>query len=289
MIITQCMNCMEPNENNQGTGICPHCGFNEEGNPALPHQLPYRSVLHGKYMVGRVIGEGGFGITYIGWDLNLGLKVAIKEYYPEGFVGRNAEQSCNVRSFQGTQTEFFEKGKDKFLDEARTLGKFMHLSGIVSVKDFFQENNTVYIVMEYLEGISLKHRAIQCGNRIPKEEILEIMSPVIESLAEVHRAGLIHRDISPDNIMICKNGEVKLIDFGAAREVSEDGDKTLSVLVKKGYSPEEQYRTHGEQGTWNDVYSISLIPFHGWNEKYKILSFIRLSIHSNHASFSKKL
>lgn len=253
MIISQCMNCMEPNESD---GACPHCGFMEEENAPANHHLAYRSILNGKYMVGCAIGEGGFGITYIGWDLNLGMKVAIKEYYPDGYVGRNGEQSCTVRSYQGAKTDYFIKGKEQFLREARSLGKFVQFPGIVSVKDFFQENNTVYIVMEYLEGMSLKDYAISNGNRVCKEELLDIVKPVINSLKEVHNNEVIHRDISPDNIMICKDGQVKLIDFGAAREVSPEGEKTLSVTLKKGYTPEEQYRTHGEQGPWTDVYSM---------------------------------
>lgn len=255
MKITKCMNCMEELKDEKGK--CPYCGFLEEETPSLPHQLPYRSVLNGTYMVGKAIGEGGFGITYIGWDLNLGIKVAIKEFYPEGFVGRDGSQSYTVRSYQGDSTVFFNKGKEKFLEEARSLGKFMQLDGIVSVKDFFLENNTVYIVMEYLEGQSLKSYAREREGKIEPDELLGIMKPVLESLMEIHKNGIIHRDISPDNIMICKDGKVKLIDFGAAREVSPQGEKTLSVMLKKGYSPEEQYRTHGEQGTWTDVYALS--------------------------------
>lgn len=249
------MCCME--ELAEDIKTCPHCGFNEEETPALPHQLPYGSVLNGTYMVGKALGEGGFGITYIGWDLNLGIKVAIKEFYPEGFVGRDGSQSYTVRSYQGDSTVFFNEGKDKFLEEARSLGKFMQLDGIVSVKDFFLENNTVYIVMEYLEGISLKSFAKENGGNVEADKLLEIMKPVIEALMEVHKNGIIHRDISPDNIMICRDGKVKLIDFGAAREASPEGEKTLSVMLKKGYSPEEQYRAHGEQGTWTDVYALS--------------------------------
>ncbi len=254
MKITHCMNCME--ENKDELSVCPNCGFCEEENPAPSHQLPYRTILNGKYMVGKAIGEGGFGITYIGLDLNLGMKIAIKEFYPEGFVGRTAETSNTVRSYQGEATEYFNKGKDKFLEEARSLGKFVNLPGIVSVKDFFVQNNTVYIVMEYLDGKSVKSYARENGGKIEADKLLEFMKPVIESLTEVHKSGLIHRDISPDNIMICKNGQMKLIDFGAARETSPNGEKTMSVMLKKGYSPEEQYRTYGEQGTWTDVYAL---------------------------------
>ena len=254
MKITKCMCCME--ELTDEKAKCPHCGFSEEETPSLPHQLPYRSILNGVYMVGKAIGEGGFGITYIGYDLNLDIKVAIKEFYPDGFVGRDGFQSHTVRSYQGDSTVFFNKGKDKFLEEARSLGKFMQLEGIVSVKDFFLENNTVYIVMEYLEGQSLKEYAREKGGKIEADELLSIMKPVLESLIEVHKSDIIHRDISPDNIIICKDGKVKLIDFGAARQASPDGEKTMSVMLKKGYSPEEQYRSRGEQGTWTDVYSL---------------------------------
>ena len=218
-----------------------------------PHQLPFHTILNGKYMIQRVLGEGGFGITYEGWDLNLELRVAIKEYFPSGFVTRG---NTDVIAHTGSGEEYYEKGKEKFLSEAKILARFYFLPGIVGVKDFFLENNTAYIVMEFLDGVTLKEYAGRAGGRLEAGEVLELMRPVMASLAQVHNSGLIHRDISPENIMITKEGQVKLLDFGAARDISPDGQKSLSVLLKPGYAPEEQYRTHGEQGPWTDVYAL---------------------------------
>ncbi len=219
-----------------------------------PHHLPPDTILNGKYMIKRVIGEGGFGITYEGAELNLGLKVAIKEYYPSGVVTRGNSQ---VIAHVGSGAEFYERGKKKFLDEARILAKFQFLPGIVGVRDFFMENNTAYIVMEYLDGMTLRRYVDQAGGRLPVNRVLELMRPVIASLSQIHKAGLIHRDISPDNIMLTGAGMVKLLDFGAARETTPSGEKSLSVLLKPGYAPEEQYRSQGVQGPWTDVYALS--------------------------------
>lgn len=250
-----CMGCMTERENSEGP--CPHCGFDEQANPPAPHQLPPRTILNGKYLVGRILGEGGFGITYLGWDLNLDLKLAIKEYYPAGFVTREITGTNSITPFTGDSLEFFTRGRDKFINEAKTLAKFYTLPGIVSVKDFFLENGTAYIVMEYLDGITLKQHLAQKGGKLPAAEVFALMEPLVKSLTEVHRAGLIHRDISPDNIMLTKDGSVKLLDFGAAREISASGEKSNTVNIKTGYAPEEQYRTHGVQGPWTDIYALS--------------------------------
>ncbi len=250
-----CMGCMTERENPEGP--CPHCGFDEQASPPAPHQLPPRTILNGKYLVGRILGEGGFGITYLGWDLNLDLKIAIKEYYPAGFVTREITGTNSITPFTGDSLEFFTRGRDKFINEAKTLAKFYTLPGIVSVKDFFLENGTAYIVMEYLDGITLKQHLAQKGGKLPAAEVFALMEPLVKSLTEVHRAGLIHRDISPDNIMLTKDGSVKLLDFGAAREISASGEKSNTVNIKTGYAPEEQYRTHGVQGPWTDIYALS--------------------------------
>ena len=248
-----CMGCMRERENAEGP--CPYCGY-EEKQEGPSHYLPCRSLLNGKYLVGKVIGEGGFGITYLGWDLNLDMKVAIKEYYPSGQVTRVSASSPVVASYTGEKAEYYNTGKNKFVQEAKTLARFFALPGIVGVKDFFQESNTSYIVMEYIEGVTLKEYLRQSGGKIPARKVLEWMKPLIHSLEEIHRAGLIHRDISPDNIMITDDDKVKLLDFGAARDISPDGGKSLSVMLKPGYAPEEQYRTHGSQGPWTDVYAL---------------------------------
>jgi len=241
-------------ENN--AGICKKCGFIESEYHISPHHLPPRTILNGKYLVGRVLGEGGFGITYLGWDLNLDLKIAIKEYYPSGFVTRENSYGNTVTPYAGEKNAFFQNGKEKFIDEAKRLAKFYSLEGIVLVKDFFLENATAYIVMEYVEGETLKQYLQRSGGRVQASFLFELMKPLMESLMVIHKAGLIHRDISPDNIMLTKDGKVKLLDFGSARDFDDSGKKSISVMLKPGYAPEEQYRSRGVQGPWTDIYAL---------------------------------
>lgn len=235
--------------------ICPHCGYNSNAETPAHHLNP-GTILNGKYWVGNAIGEGGFGITYIGYNLNLEIKVAIKEYFPNGLVSRDTTNTDTVTIFSGSTQQMYEQGRDKFVNEAKALAKFDNLEGIVSVKDFFMENGTAYIVMEYVEGETLKSFLKRNGGKIAPENMFVMVKPLMKSLAEVHKKGLIHRDISPDNIMITTDSKVKLLDFGAARDISANGNKSLSIQLKPGYAPEEQYRTHGKQGPWTDVYSL---------------------------------
>jgi len=250
-----CIGCF--GQLNPGNPYCPVCGYDQNTIPDTSYQLPPHTILSGKFMVGKVIGEGGFGITYIGHDINLEIKVAIKEYYPSGFVSRTTTLSTTVQPALGQQGEFFKKGRERFVDEARRLAKFSNLPGIVMVKDFFIENGTAYIVMEFVEGQTLKEYLAQMGGSLPTDRVLEMLKPVFESLAIVHEKGIIHRDISPDNLMIDHKGIVKLLDFGAAREFGDDGNKSMSVMLKHGYAPAEQYSTKGVQGAFTDVYALS--------------------------------
>lgn len=220
------------------------------------HVLKSGKILNNRYMIEKVLGEGGFGITYKGVDKLLAVEVAIKEYFPQGFVTRNNVYSEEITITQMKYGELFQKGKERFLSEARILAKFNKESGIVSVTDFFEENNTAYIVMEYLDGITLKDY-IESNGLLFMDDMLGLMSPLMEALDAVHKEGLIHRDISPDNIMLLSNGGIKLMDFGAARAYTEFGQKSLSIMLKHGYAPEEQYRTHGVQGPWTDIYALS--------------------------------
>ena len=249
-----CIHCMK--EKHSADEICPFCGSDPNSADIPPYHLQPFSILAGKYLLGMAIGEGGFGITYIGMDLNLEMRVAIKEYYPNGCAVRNCSESNTVLSYSNSTQEVFEKGREKFINEARLLAKCSNLSEIVSVKDFFRENHTAYIVMEYIEGITLKAYLKQNGDHIPAQKTLQMMKPVICSLSKVHDMNLIHRDISPDNIMICNNGSVKILDFGGARDYIFSNEKSLSIMLKPGYAPEEQYRTHGNQGPWTDVYAL---------------------------------
>ena len=254
MELNLCFNCMKKKPQ---PGPCPYCSFDESAYEPAPHHLPPGTILYGKYLIGRVLGEGGFGITYVGWDLNLEMKVAVKEYYPNGFVTRDNGRSNTLTILTGPRGEFFQKGVEKFVEEARRLAKFWRLPGIVAVKDYFQENKTAYIVMEFVQGSTLKEILKNASDgRFPAEQIFQMMCPVMKSLDKVHEAGLIHRDISPDNLMVDREGQVMLIDFGAARDFLAEGEKSLSVMLKPGYAPEEQYRSRGKQGPWTDVYSL---------------------------------
>ena len=211
--------------------------------------------LIGRYTVEGVLGQGGFGITYLGMDELHKKKVAIKEFFPQGIVTRNIEYEDTVTVTLVGEKENYDKGKERFLKEAQTMAMFSKDKGIVKALDFFEINNTVYIVMEYLEGVTLK-QYLRENKRIAAEDLVELLVPLIEALDEIHSQGLIHRDISPDNIMVLPDGRIKLMDFGAARDYTEFGEKSLSIVLKPGYAPPEQYQTHGVQGPWTDIYAL---------------------------------
>ena len=211
--------------------------------------------LIGRYTIEKVLGQGGFGITYLGMDELHEKPVAIKEFFPQGIVTRNIEYQDTVTVTFVGEKDNYEKGKERFLKEARTMAKFSKDKGIVKALDFFEINNTAYIVMEYLEGVTLKQYLAE-NKRIDAEDLVELLVPLIEALDEIHSQGLIHRDISPDNIMVLPDGRIKLMDFGAARDYTEFGEKSLSIVLKPGYAPPEQYQTHGVQGPWTDIYAL---------------------------------
>ena len=248
-----CMNCMKEKINAEGK--CIYCGFDESVNQNEPNQLELWTILRGSYVVGKALGEGGFGITYVGMDLNLQIKVAIKEFFPYGYAVRRGKGDKMVCHFEGEKGQFFLQEKAKFIEEARTLAQLDEQPGVVKVRDYFEENGTAYIVMEFLEGMTLKEYISQKGGKLMPEEVLSLMNPVIKSLAGVHDKNVIHRDISPDNIMITNTGKVKLIDFGAAirRKNAEDDNV---ILYKEGFSPLEQVTGEGELGTYSDIYAL---------------------------------
>jgi len=244
-----CPGCMKMKT---GNAVC-ECGFNEETYEKQPHHLAPGTVLSGSIIIGKVIGEGGFGITYLGYDPDLDITVAVKEFYIRKYAGRNTESSNQIVSLTENKKASFEKGRDRFIEEARKLAKFLNEDGIVSIYRYFRENNTAYIVMEYIDGINLKDYLKQNGT-MSFDAAAKILRPVMESLGRLHEENIIHRDISPDNIMIDSTGRAKLLDMGAARENSEDAK--FSVILKMGYTPPEQYRTTGKQGPWTDVYAL---------------------------------
>lgn len=249
----RCIRCMHLLDEN---GHCAKCEFDASSYQQPNMALPLGTCLNERYFLGKVLGEGGFGITYVAWDIVLMVPVAVKEYFPSGIVTREKEgpQTGTLQIYEGKSQLEFEKGKEDFLKEARSLSRFMKLPSIVSVRDFFQENHTAYIVMEYVEGTRVRNY-IRANGKMPGEKVLALMEPVIHSLCDIHKTGLIHRDISIDNLMFDENGQLKLIDFGAARNV-ELPENTITVSIKRGFSPEEQYRAKGEQGPWTDLYSL---------------------------------
>ncbi len=245
-----CLNCLGQLNSDR---ICLSCGEKAYDKPSPPHQLQKSSLLNKKYLIRKTLGEGGFGITYLAWDLSKKEQVAIKEYFPNGSVTRNEKTSdVNINSSRHASVDY---GLKRFIDEAQILSKIKNLNGIVEVKDFFSAHNTAYIVMEFLNGISL-NRYISEKGKITFENALKLLYPVIVSLKEVHAANLLHRDIAPDNILITKEGEAKLIDFGAAKRSNDN--KSSSVILKHGFAPEEQYRADGIQGAWTDIYALGV-------------------------------
>ena len=210
--------------------------------------------LNNRYVIEDVLGHGGFGVTYAAIDKVLNVKVAIKEYLPRQAATR-AEGQTKVSIFTGESGKHYAIGLKKFLEEAQSIAQFGHHPNIVSARDYFEANNTAYMVMEYIEGVTLKQYLEKKGGKIPFEAAKAIMMPVMDALREVHSAGLLHRDISPDNIYLTSTGQVKVLDFGAARYYAGEQGKSLSVILKAGYAPEEQYRSNGRQGTWTDVYA----------------------------------
>ena len=249
----RCIRCMHLLDEK---GHCAKCEFDASSYKQPNMALPLGTCLNERYFLGKVLGEGGFGITYVAWDIVLMVPVAVKEYFPSGIATREKEgpQTGTLQIYEGKSELEFEKGKEDFLKEARSLSRFMKLPSIVSVRDFFQENRTAYIVMDYVEGTRVRNY-IRKNGEMSGEQVLALMEPVIHSLCDIHKTGLIHRDISIDNLMFDENGQLKLIDFGAARNV-ELPENTITVSIKRGFSPEEQYRAKGEQGPWTDLYSL---------------------------------
>lgn len=254
-----CFGCFE--QYDDSFNICPHCGYAEGTEPELATYMRPGAILNERYVIGRALGHGGFSVTYLAWDALLLHKVAIKEYLPSEYATRRPGES-RLTIFSGKEGEYFQFGKEKFLDEAKRLSAFQNEDGIVHVYDCFSANETAYLVMEYLDGITLseylkKEAAVLPQGRIAPEKAISMLTPVMLSLQRVHDSGMIHRDIAPDNIMLLKDGGVRLIDFGAARHAVHDCGKSMTVIIKDGYSPEEQYNSHSVQGPAADVYALS--------------------------------
>lgn len=270
----RCYSCMKPMQDEDV--FCPSCGYKLNSETLAGVHLIPGTKLHNRYMIGKVVGHGGFGVTYVAWDEQLNCKVAIKEYMPSEFSSHMPGNS-ELTVFGGEKREQFGSGKKKFIEEAKRLAEFQKEDGIVTVFECFEENNTAYIVMEFLEGETLSEYLKKRGT-ISENEAIDMLMPVMNSLKALHKEGLIHRDIAPDNIFITREGLVKLIDFGAARYETTTHSRSLTVIVKAGYSPQEQYMSRGDQGPHTDVYALAATlykmitgetPPESWNRRVK--------------------
>lgn len=247
-----CLSCFQ---HTGGLNPCPHCGADAAHIQVSTQHLTPGTVLNQNYLIGKALGQGGFGITYIGWDLHSWRIVAVKEYYPSGLVTR--ERGVFVAPIDEDAKNKLKKGVNTFFKEALILGNFSSHPNIVNVLHFFKQNNTAYIVMEYINGKSLKDYLQSRGGSISFTEAMQILCPIMLALDDLHHTGLLHRDIAPDNIYLTVDGHAKLLDFGAARFNIGEETQNASSVIKPGYAPLEQYSGSGiEQGPWTDVYAM---------------------------------
>ncbi len=249
----RCMNCMEEYED--ADAPCPKCGYVKGTPPNEIYHLFPEEELADRYIIGTVIAYGGFGILYRAWDNKLQIMVAIKEYFPSSYVNRNPGER-EIFIYTSKKRGEFQEGLEGFLSEARNTAKFSSHPNIVNVYDYFKENGTAYMVMEYMDGKTLKEYTKEQGGRLPWEEAVRILTGICDDLQVVHEAGILHRDISPDNIMLCTDGSIKLFDFGAARFSDIEREMTRTIVLKIGFAPPEQYQAKSRQGPWTDVYAL---------------------------------
>lgn len=245
-----CENCFEPVTGN----VCKRCGFNSAEGALDPTMLAPGSILQNRYVVGRVIGKGGFGITYLAYDALVCRKIAIKEYFPYGLAQR-VTGSTQVSVTSADNAEAFEVGAEKFYTEAKLVKRFNGNPNIVGVYDCFRENGSVYIAMEYLRGQTFREY-IRGNGVLSEPHGVYVAKSIVNALIVAHSASVVHRDITPDNVVLCDNGDIKIIDFGAARQVVAEHSQSFSVILKPGFAPPEQYSKKGNQGPWTDVYAV---------------------------------
>lgn len=253
MQISRCTGCMEKIDSYP----CPHCGYDPQAQEVPIGVLRPQTILNGKYLVGRVLGQGGFGITYLGFDLALDIKIAIKEYFPKGQAVRlNVTGNMVIWGNDAAAQRKKREGMEGFLREARKMARITDIPNVVNIRDVFTENGTAYLVMEFVEGETLSAYLNRTGP-ISWGHAREIFLPAVTAMEQVHTAGLIHRDISPDNLMLLPDGRVKILDLGAAKDLTVNSGASSMVVAKHGFSPMEQYTQRGSSGPWTDVYAMA--------------------------------
>lgn len=259
----RCLNCMNVIEEDMEQ--CPHCGYVKGTKPKEIYHLYPGTVLAGRYVIGTVVGAGGFGVVYKAWDATLEKMLAIKEYYPATLVSRVPGEK-RVYIYAKKREKEYRDGMDRFLEEARNVARFSSHPHIVNTYNYFEENNTAYCVMEYLDGISFKSFIKQNNGIVPEEMVIQITLAVLDALKEIHKAGIIHRDVAPDNVMLThgKNNNfdgVKLMDFGAARFSKGDVEQKFTIILKPGFAPAEQYIKTSKQGPFTDLYAVGAMMY----------------------------
>ncbi len=239
-----------------GAAVCPVCSYDESATRS-PLFLPHGIIIGGQFRVGRVLGHpGGFGITYLGWDIHLQQRVAIKEFLPRDIVTRHSGDITVSTHTQETRSAF-EFGKEQFLREARIVAALDH-PNVVRVRSFFNANDTAYLVMDYYEGMSLGDYLGRVRSVIEPALAVPLLRPVIDALQYVHENGVVHRDLKPHNIYLASVGKPIVLDFGAARQAAgERVQHSMSVVLTDGYAPLEQYQRRAAQGPWTDVYGVA--------------------------------
>lgn len=253
--MTRCYYCMKEHSDEEVT--CPYCGHQPELQDTLYYLQPGTWLCEGRYLIGNAVNAGGFGIVYRALDKTFDKLIAIKEYYPGGIAARTPGTN-QVLIYSDKRISEYEQGKERFLNEARKVAKFNTHPSIVDVYDFFEENNTAYMVMEFMDGMTYKDYIKLQGGKIKQQTAINVALAVLDALREVHKEKIIHRDINPNNIFICKNGMVKLFDFGAARIESTD----MTTVLTPHYAPPEQYSTMGKQGAYTDIYAVGAMTYY---------------------------
>ncbi len=252
-----CMGCMEQIGDDVAT--CPYCGFNEGSLRQESYYLDPGTVVGGRYIVGRVLSYGGHTVSYLGMDAAENRKVVVKEYLPSDFSTRS-EGDKDVTIYSGDGQVQFGQGLENFLNEANRIEHLQNPEGIAKVYDCLVENETGYVVSEYVRGRTLQ-QILREGKKYSPQEASDFICKILRGLSDIHDMDIVHCDISPDTIIVTDTGEIKLMDFGATRYVTTANSKSLSIILKRGYAPEEQYRSKGKRGPWTDVYALGAVMY----------------------------
>lgn len=251
-----CMHQLTEEEKEQGT--CPYCAEALDLSCDTTLYLKPGTMLQGKFVVGKLLGAGGFGNTYIGWNQLLQCKVAIKEYFPRHLSTRK-DENVTVTITDTENQKRFRTGLNQFMEEARNLATLQDVKGVTQVYTFFEENGTGYIIMEFLEGKDIKTILEQRHNHVDYDWSRRVILTVLHTLREIHAKGILHRDIAPDNIYVTNEGVIKLIDFGAAKHSAESVSEKAEIVLKAGYAPIEQYSRLTQQGPYTDLYAVAAL------------------------------